>query len=696
MGGLAGQSITVSILSCELDETLRADIAASLAEAGIIVGPDHGEPVVIVVISGTALLDASWRASLSAIPDARFIPICDGPLPDSVPQRLAELHWISWENSARGRGQLLAAITFDADLHQLGREITEKSRLWEQEGRPIRSLIENPSRISELQKFRRSVEVGGGDVGAVEIRYLDASIARSIAVRRRRRLVGLGAAAVLVAGIAAAVPAFFRIVEGREANRATAQIVEAMGIERDLPHWSAMSAASLLVTEGQRSGVARERLARLVGQPWGVPVADLPRTSFIRDVEILAPDRAIVSSTDERGRVSAAVVDLRSGSQVSPLDLAGDFMWFDALDGAVVAAGPDGVVLVDDAGVRHQLLDEVAFDVWLTHSGNIGALTETEAVFIAPDGSIVRHTVAFSDVVSLRAVWDDYPAVVISRDGRYEMIVGQPATNVTRSIDVDRDLGAAAAISAQTATVFVAGPGDQVWSVTTTDATPLGITAPASTNMMLVVGESRIVVSSAALGVQVYDLRTGLLLGELCRDVSGLQEISLAADGSEIACLGSQSSVWRVPEGPRDEAPDSARRGRVLPAPELDALQGALSVELTAAVASADGASLVSSTSDGEILLVDTDPLGRTLPQIALATAVPDPSSVMSATFGEQVWVETAAGWWKLRDCRGCSDPDVLVSAFIDLSQGCWQDLQLQNIAAEARDALALVECEHS
>ena len=647
---------------------------------------------VVVVISADALMDAGWRSTLSHADDVRLVPFVLNDIDaEAVPERLASLHWVRWTDADTSARDLVAAIGFKDDLHAEIQELTERANAWLTSGRERVRLVADPTRVKQLEGLLAASS------GAVpfsiepQVReYVEYSVKESQRKRSRRRARRWIAIIVVVSSISTSIGLFANAIGLRRTNQASGQAAT-MGAQSDLAAWSALSLASVLIEGTPTQQVAAQgRLATLIGSPWRGPVIVTPD----RGVGALEPDigggHMLAILQDPRTGTTELVVFRRDNSErVAVLESDRVFGSIDVAAEAVAAAGPDGVVVFDPA--PRVVLDEPARDVWMVDAGSIGVLTETEVIFVEDGVVTQRHPYGLDDVVSHRAVLDGLPAVVVADDGVYKLLAPQLDQPVT--IPVEPGFRPVAAIDPASGSVYVSGPGQQVWRSDGDESQPTGIPLADSASFMYLTDAGSLVTYSSAYGVRIHDLQSGLLLGHACQTIPTLNYVFVDQAGTYLSCLsGYMNETWTMPTPP--SATPIGTAAEEVAVDDLDLDVDALGWQPEFAAASQDGRSLLVAGDQGRVALFDIDRSGTNADYLlAMATSIPDASGVIGASFGEGIGVQSEAGWWRVLDCRGCSDTATLTARTSERLQGCWSGMQLRSINDESRRRLGVVEC---
>lgn len=685
--------VRVEIVAADSDTGFAEWAKQLLANAGVETGSPFG--VAVVVLSQAALRDHRWRARLASVPTTtRLIPVVVGDVRGvDAPERVAEINWIRGDNWDTLGGELLAAVTFEPDSFQVTRLLQEQANAWAAAGRQKSDLIDDPIRLGELKSIRAGL-LGPNIVELDDVArmFLEHSINRCSAQRNRRVVRYVAGGVVLALAVTFGLSMLSYLKAGRQLSRASFITGESMGVDRDLPHWTAMSAAAVYLTGlPANQEFAATRLHELIGRQFSLGRIDASSGSIEAVLPDIGSGQALAIMGHEDGSTSGEIFDLRSSAIQRTLDLDGVFYRADISAGRLLFAGPSGAIAISD-GASEVLFEGAVLDAWWSGDNDVGIQTERQVIF-QREGQVLRAIDASpADVVSTRSNVASGPAVLTVTSGGYLAQYTDPAMDaIVPVVPGFTPIGAFDQTGDQ---VLVAGDDSQLYRWAAGEVFATGIVVPDSVGSVHWLSDDRVIVESGALGVEVFHLPSGMRIGAICTELQSVLTVTPSLDGRTVDCLTPITHlIDQLPSAPTTQAPSPSTLG----SPELTptmatVVSDLLRAELTFGSLSTTGEHLIVQTELGDLYLFDVGAAGAV--GGAMKTRIPDSSPVLSASFGESLQVETANGWWTIPDCRGCNNMTVLLQRLQDWSFGCWSARQLENIPSAARDALGVIECE--
>ncbi|MGA8113242.1 MAG: hypothetical protein WCA46_06240, partial [Actinocatenispora sp.] len=284
--------------------------------------------------------------------------------PEGLDKALREINWLPWDphNVAASTGRLIGALRTDPSQWERVRRFRALAIAWQRGDRAPDLLLDDLDQVTELRG------VLGTETSRLNLRdgvvpaFAAASLIRARGGRRRR----VGARAVLAGAVVVALlVGIVTVPLIRSAGRANKQSLVTSNnpvIERDLPEWSAMLSAALLVNgSDEQKALARSTVVRDLAVPWSYGlVATNQGYSTEAVVPLARGRRTLVVLGTRRGGYQIGLYDRTSARMLWRIRL-GTVAFQAGLspDGRTVAlAGPSQVVVVDLA--RRRVVRRVA------------------------------------------------------------------------------------------------------------------------------------------------------------------------------------------------------------------------------------------------------------------------------------------------------------------------------------------------
>lgn len=729
-GQQASPALTVVVVATEHDRSVTESITRFLDEAGWTIGRPTAVTTAVdaavVVISAAAVSDGDWRTAVASLVVPRVVPIVVGQVDDElVPDSVKTLHWIQWKPDAFAStlGTLAGALQGNLDRYQRSRELARQAEAWGFASYSDDLLVTDRRRADEMANL---VEELHSDPTSRPSELTEAFVQRSVRAAKRRwsrRLFKTIAGAVVI--VVAVVAGLVVLAQLRNAGRTNHQALVTLGdraIRQELPEWSGLLSASLIVngTE-QQQDLGRTTLRRALSSPWSLGGFDVGAGHSLEDMRPYAKRRRaalIIGRPD--GRTELGIAAVRSGRVVRVEDLDGTYTRLDIADDerSAVVVGSDGVVTVDLATGRRRKVGPglKPAEVQLSRFGDAAIeLDGGTIVSVSLTRSYSPRTIdGLGAVLDLRRMNDgSVRALVSASPGSYRIIDASDGHELAAG-SVPVPVIAAGGLLPDAPDAVVSGGDHQLWTIGPDGPpTPTGIAVPDLTNVVRGLSANRVVVGGQTERAHVIHVPTRADLGVVCREIPRVIAIQVDPRTDTLGCLGYQlDSVWVAPRGPRpaDELqPSTSRRdtrrgytvetrggqvrvvrhvhGQTLHTDWLDVF-----VDDISSVAIAPNASRVLVTSTGaDVAIIDITP--PTIERV-VTWHTPDGSPPIGATWAPGPVVVTAAGSaWDVPDCRRCGTDAGLIRTFRERDSGCWNTRQIMDIDADTRDTLGASEC---
>lgn len=541
-----------------------------------------------------------------------------------------------------------------------------------------------------------------------------AKVAKRKHRRRRRWRVGTAvAAAFAVSALATALP---QIASRSRINHAAIVTAGDRSILNELPEWSAVNAAALLVdgTPQQRE-LGRRTLLEALARPWAISNAN-----FIDSVAATVPFAhgklgAVVAAAP--GGSGLAVVDVERGEMIASMHLPGH-MTDIAIDpqGRTAVVTGAGVLALDLRGRRLRTLlpsDLNTEHPRITGAGRVLFQVDEREFASVPVGGGERRTIGrYQAVIDIAAAprADAGAALVKSRGDRLAIVDEEGEVRARADLPIDPDVGA---LSPNRKAAIVAGADGQLWTFGIGHAAePTGIAVPRLLNEILWASAGRVVLASDSERGQVFFLPRGERLGHVCWGSPVASAVRADSGSDTISCVGRTNSFWRLPSPPRSSPAPAASGatsatgklggvrtdGRLMKVTFKAALGGghtgwmsAMQHPITATTFSPDGRYIVAGDSAGEVgVWAMTEAGTRKLTN----WAIPDHSPVKGVAWKDgPIAVTRSHQTWTVPTCAGCQTDSGLLRTAAERLTGCMTALQLQWIGDDVRRRIGALQC---
>lgn len=728
------RTVGFSLLTHPADAPSAQDISRRLVSAGLLVQEVEQTDTLVVLLSEASTLDQHWLAALPQLTGRRIVPVVLGvPDPLRLPAELADPTWVRWDvqHGDESFGRLLTALQSRIDDYRSARQLLALADAWVARGRPDSALPDTPRAARAIGLLLESAQSQSLVVVPQHaVRYARDTRRRAKSKQRRRWLWRAGLASILAAAaflFAVTIPS---INAQNDAGRLAQSVGLGQTLTEDLPAYSALLAANLLLEADTpvQDETARRILEATLPSAWPrafVPEAD---DAHVDSIVPLAQGRQVLGlwySAD--GESSYGHYDLEGRRVAARHALPGRFGHITASnDGrSALAVGFDGYALIDLSsgdvvrGLESTSLVAAAFDA-----------DGQSATVVDEAGAL--HRISSSGAATPMASRAAHPLALETGTGS-AIVVDEPSPGTVRLIDssTDREV-LRATVPADVVAVSVVPDADR--AVVAVDAlgslwrlgvggVKLMFTMGSDTAEVTALSADRFVVYGGWRRPAVVDA-AGQLLGRVCDDVPRLTSVRAAHDTELVTCKSrSTNSVWTLPRGPvppprawgtRPALPEDLRlhvegntftlmtaRGRVWPSFALG------SADITVVAYTPRLERVVVGTSRGEVGIFERAPEPHFLRLVTKWTS-PDRRPVRAVTTGgeptadadpsaeSEVHAQTESGLtWVVPDCFGCSDEATLLAVTSRrLSQtGCWEDRQLTSITERAKRFFGLVRC---
>jgi hypothetical protein len=669
-------------------------------------------------MSAEALRDPSWLRSAESARAERVIPVRLQELTEPAPERLRSINWLVWDaaNTTATLASLVSALYADPRLHQRFRQLAHEADAWQQDSRRADLLLEDYGAAQQAHDLLATLAADDQVTPSpVTVEFVEKSLAVARRLRRRRRRRRVAAAVVLVVTAAAISSAISGIKLGAKINRASLVTAGDSAILDQLPEWSAVQAAELLVHgSAQEQELARATLVRALGNPWRLSEFDFI-DSGTAAVPFNGGEKTAVLALAHTGS-AVAILDNRTGTLLSAFALRGHFRHLDVApdNASVVLADPGLAVLNVASHVGRVVVGKGTFDVRVL--ANEEFVTWTSGGFIQlrdRSGKVIRTLPRSHKVVAIETGSAGGAAALIeTRKGAYEIVdvvTGKVYARARLPVPAPSGIGD---LSPDLRRAVIAAGDGQLWTFGVAEAAaPTGIATPTDVHGVLWRSEGRLIVVSDSQAGQVFALPEGENLGHVCWGLPSVQTLRGDRTANVIAC--DARAVWMVPRGPiaRPMGPLSSKKGARGRYASIDVkgsryrirLEGALgsgdtawtaplNTTITAAAFDQDGRELVLGGDNSGVAIVGITATGA---RTTVLWQTPDGSPITAVGWDTRgPLARTAAGnTWRVPTCSGCQTDAGLLATLRSRLTGCLTSRQLAWITSDVRKKLNLHVC---
>jgi hypothetical protein len=712
---------SVTIVYADADAATAARLTQSLVDAGItVVPPSVSEPTdgIVVLMSAGALRDPVWRHQAASSAAGRLVPVRIGELDDKlVPEPLKRPNWIDWnaEHPASSTGSVLAGVLADPARRRLSRQLTHEAEAWAAGGRPAGLLMADYRRAVQMNAML--VELEADPLAAPGTSVLDFVRASLTATRRRhrkRRRRRVAAAVVILIAVSTASVTLPKIAAAGRSNRQAIVTAGDQAFVSELPEWSAANAGALLLngTPAERL-LARNTLLQALGEPWRINALN-----FIGNLTSIAPfdrgSRAVVLGSGSK-TTSVAILALPAGRVLGSTRIPGAFGSVSVSpDGRIALIGGVGLEELDLATGRLKLID--------AHQtvADVRALAYDRALIASPAGQLdmidlvtdhYRLIGRYRSVLDLQATGSGGVGLVVEPTGR-PALVDAVSGKIRASSAVALAASPQGAISPDGARALVTGADGQLWQLGAGGARPTGVALPYALTSLAWAADDRIVLASDDQHATVVYLPRAEPIGSVCTDVVALGSVAVDPSGQTVACLGAETSLWRLPDAPATPAgyrfatsPSAASslanvttRGAEVnihfgraSGPGETGWFDPLNATISASSFSPAGDELVVGSRQGGAAVVGLAP-GHA--RIVETWSSPDGSPIVGVGWRAGPVAQTASGQvWNVPDCQSCARDVGLLVELRRRETGCLTARQLSFMDTTTWRRLGLQMC---
>ena len=237
------------------------------------------------------------------------------------------------------------------------------------------------------------------------------------------------------------------------------------------------------------------------------------------------------------------------------MSLQGSYWFADSLDAGqtVAVAGPSGVVFVSSRtdSIR-RVVGPSSITAAVSYSNRqLSYVVDGTKIYTASVGSgshLVGSYVLVLDVD--RVAGGRLEALVETHPGDYQVIDATTGA-VILAASLPPPTVAEGGLGRGGNAAYVAGADGQIWALTSTAAEPTGIPVTDRDDVIAELPGDRLLVGGWAEEAEVYELPSGVALGEVCSDDPRLNEVKSFDAGAVISCQGgAQTTLWPTPPGP--------------------------------------------------------------------------------------------------------------------------------------------------
>jgi hypothetical protein len=683
----------VGVLADPDSEDASLSICNALRRSGadVHVGrPERSDAAIVIVLSAGLLASGTTLPEPSQFPDCRLVPVSFGDVDQArIPTGLAELNWILWhtDRASLALDSVLTACMTDLESYRTGQAVLARAEGWEIAGRRSVDLIGNRKQLAATET---ALARSGISTSALLVNYLQASVreTRRLRLRAIRRLAFRVALAVAL--IAGGLVVAKQIGYMRE--RSTLEAVASLDDVDLYPQANAIKLAALVLVQSEAgdrpSSATIDRLTGMLSEPW-------PRSSIYTSPDDKGTNDAVpqddggIFTIDGGGTIWHAAIGAAIPTRViRAMEGPGYFLAIDAAANVFAAADKSKLVMLRSSTRSETAIPDTITGLRLGAQGDQLAVSVADGVrLIDLNTSPLNAGKLYTNVLASAFVGGRL--IGLQRTGKQLDLFDLATGNTLRTYPDPTGPLSVAAIGPSGDVAVQAADGSLLAAKPGADLTSTGLWVPDLLNSIEITGAGQLLYTPKGWTTQVFDLRRGIPLANVCRESSALS-LRLSPDGIWAVCsYGAQKYVWNlddirpvtsggepVPQtrvavgtlsarilssGPLEVSVDDTTRtwdltgSQVRAGASSDPLPTGLQLagQLTTLAITADGGSLAVGSSAGEMVLADLN--GGEL-RAATTWSSPDGSPVQAITLTEtEATITTSTATWRIPTCAGCT-----------------------------------------